>query len=708
MTASYYGSYEVAQFCINSGANIDVEDDCGGTALSIARENGYYNIEQLIIFAKLNVNIGNAIKMHAETVHKQDGIIDNILSELVMIGKQSKELFEKILMELMINIITKKLLFSDNLLNYCWHIVSRQNDALSSDLWKTISSTCSNIIQNGSKRDWYWLKTCIIPSTIWFKDILSTKEEQKEEKSEDIDSKEKEAYYLYYELLKLVDIEAQNQLNKLEKDLNALSNENKNDWIKLTQWDIPIKYEKVRQDVIPNGIVSRYTYNELSESSGATFNSPKFYDYNQYLSQLVLLAQIVDEEFQQSIQDMFNTDKVTNEGTIILDHYNEEKRNHNHNIGDGTIKYMRGPVKKIERARSKAENDYVNEAYPASACILDLNRCTLIFNDISTLLAVVKLFVNKVKYYQSGNIIGIVRNKNGFVEYIKETQYADIKLNVLIKGKHNNIIGEVQFLLKTMKQFKDKAHNLYAIQRQQEVIETSVSKILPMLLDDNKQLFVAGNTGNVKLLCKLMVFNNKTIDDIMQTDQDTGQTILHRICSMGHDKALLFLKSILSKQSFIKHIFRSNGADQKCIEYAVKYSKLFIVKHLFEMKEIKEKYKDNNDLIFRLCYFMFSLNKNKYLIDYLLSVLKITNEKVQQMTTYKYPKPTMKFGTKRNYITFHRYHLITQVIKHNKLAGLQKLVSIIGEKVFINNIFIDDDWNKNGLEIAFKDNKIKM
>ena len=45
---------------------------------------------------------------------------------------------------------------------------------------------------------------------------------------------------------------------------------------------IDIFIQKVRQDIVSNGIVSQYTYLQLSESSGATFNSPKFYDYNQY------------------------------------------------------------------------------------------------------------------------------------------------------------------------------------------------------------------------------------------------------------------------------------------------------------------------------------------------------------------------------------------------------------------------------------------
>merc|ERR1712228_754043 len=121
--------------------------------------------------------------------------------------------------------------------------------------------------------------------------------------------------------------------------------------------------------------------------------------------------------------------------------------------------------------------------------------------DISSLLRGLKLFVNKVKYYQSGNIIGIARDKNGFIEYVKEAQYADIKLNVIIKGKHNSIIGEVQFLLRAMKEYKDMAHNLYAIQRKEDAIKTSVSATLPVLLNQQKEIVEVGCSGNVKKMC---------------------------------------------------------------------------------------------------------------------------------------------------------------------------------------------------------------
>merc|ERR1712228_710026 len=158
------------------------------------------------------------------------------------------------------------------------------------------------------------------------------------------------------------------------------------------------------------------------------------------------------------------------------------------------------------------------EPYPASACVIDFNRCALIFDDISSFLSGLNLFVHKVNNYQSGNIIAIARDKNGFIEYLKEAQYADIKLNVVIKGKYNSIIGEVQFLLRAMKEYKEVAHNLYAIQRKEDAIKSSVSATLPILLNQQKEIMEVGCSGNVKKMCCLMITQNKEIKDLMFVD----------------------------------------------------------------------------------------------------------------------------------------------------------------------------------------------
>ena len=59
-------------------------------------------------------------------------------------------------MELMINIINKRLSFDDNLLNLCWKIACSDNkDPLLSNLWKAMKDQSNAIIKDGSKRDWY-------------------------------------------------------------------------------------------------------------------------------------------------------------------------------------------------------------------------------------------------------------------------------------------------------------------------------------------------------------------------------------------------------------------------------------------------------------------------------------------------------------------------------------------------------------------------
>ena len=233
----------------------------------------------MLLFAKLNVAAGVEVQEIAERMQQQHGINDCVNTELTVIGKQSKKLYEETVMELMLRMILKKRKFSDDSLVYALKLAERESEnILSSKLWLQIRSTCSQIIQNGNKKDWIWLKICLLPSTIRYKDISK-------------DSND-DPNYLYYALLKIVSVEAMSQINKLDENLMKMASQQKDDWLALVEWDIPDEYDSVRQDKIMNGITSPYTFDQLSESSGTTFNSPSFYDYNQYLSQLALLAQI--------------------------------------------------------------------------------------------------------------------------------------------------------------------------------------------------------------------------------------------------------------------------------------------------------------------------------------------------------------------------------------------------------------------------------
>merc|ERR1712228_1149983 len=355
-----------------------------------------------------------------------------------------------------------------------------------------------------------------------------------------------------------------------------------------------------------------------------------------------------------------------------------------------------------DRARSKAQNDYAQEPYPASACVIDFNRCALIFDDISSLLCGLKLFVNKVKYYQSGNIIAIARNKNGFIEYLEEAQYADIKLNVVIKGKHNSIIGEVQFLLRAMKEYKEVAHNLYAIQRKEEAIRSSVSATLPILLNQQKEIVEVACSGNEKRMCSLMILQNKGVKDLMFVDKKSGNNIFHNICKVGHLKLLKFLESMMDQKEFIDYIFLGCVADDdEPIELAIRYSNTLIVKHLFDKKDIQNRYKNNDPMLHRLLIFLFAFNSNPHIIDYVLSALQISKEKVIKMLSYKCPQ----LGGDTSY---HEFNIFTAIVWQGTFDHLQRLDDFIGEQAFIDNVFNRDKYDADVMSWAVDDKRIKI
>eukprot|EP01083_Nonionella_stella_P110064 321828_1 len=707
LIAAKKGSYELVRLCLNLGADLHKTDKKGRSVLDLARGGAWTHVEQLLLFSQMNANIGNQIRNTADTINKQKGIAQNIMKELSSYDSTTKQFFQDTMMDLMINIIKKKQSFSDDLLNLCWGFECANDvNPLSTELWKAIATVCKDIIENGNKKEWFWFKKCILPSNIWFKHSnkvnRGANDDEKEAQTQDPSNNTR---YLYYELLKFVEGKASVQLSELKQSLDILSNKNENEWQNLISWDIPDQSKEVRQDQVPNGIVSKFTHKELSEqgSSSASFNGIRFYDYHEYLPQLVLLAHILDDSFQKSMQNVFDIDRYTNIGKINSD-------------GDGVVQYVRGPVKRIERAKDKAQNDYSDALYPTSAKVLDFNRCSLVFNDISALLFALQLFQNKVNYYQSGSIIGIVRGKNGFKEYIDETQYSDIKLNVLIRGKHNNIVGEVQFLLRAMKDYKAKAHNLYYIQRQKEFMETSASSILPLLLNEDKQLFVAGNKGDVNALCNLMVMNNKTEEDVMKVDDESRESILNNMFALGNYGAFKFLQSVISKKLMLDRLFTPNRYNQTPIETSICYHKFDIIRVLLSIDEVRQRYKNDINMMYRLLYCLFGCfyfdMYNEAFIDYVLKQLNISGNVVAELLGYtKYPKPTKSFADicedSNRYVNV---NIICRIARHTTAAAeaLQKIAEMIGENAFVHYAITPDFYDVAALERAIQNCKFDL
>lgn len=167
MNAAFYDNYEIAQLCINLGSDLSHKSKHGrATALETAIKNNQHHMHQLLLLSEMKANIGERIKILSTSITKQNGIVDNILNELSLIGEYSTKLFIPLLTETMINIISKKLVFSDDMLLLCWKHEQLKGDPMKSELWQAICKTCQQIICSTDKRDWFWLKNNLVPSNV--------------------------------------------------------------------------------------------------------------------------------------------------------------------------------------------------------------------------------------------------------------------------------------------------------------------------------------------------------------------------------------------------------------------------------------------------------------------------------------------------------------------------------------------------------------
>eukprot|EP01084_Bolivina_argentea_P142409 250190_1 len=322
--------------------------------------------------------------------------------------------------------------------------------------------------------------------------------------------------------------------------MRAIENKNISEWNKLISYNIKTnyKYENVRQDVITNGLKAEYTKEHLTQnvSISSTFNPLTHYDLSQYLTKLILICHEIDDQFHSDMEKIFDVNKETKE---------------NKKLG---VVYMRGPVKHLSRCYAKCQSDYRDERFPTASHVLDIVRCSLIFEDVSSMLFGMDHLHQKIKE-KTFCILEVVRVKNGFIEYSHDNaSYCDIKFNVMIKGKKYNVIGEVQFLFRKMADYKKIAHSLYSIERKQLFVD-DLSEVLPVKLDLEKQLFIHAARNNINGLTDLMVTHNYSENDLLQLNL-SKQSILTTICSTNCEKVFNFLIKSIPKDAIKERLMR--------------------------------------------------------------------------------------------------------------------------------------------------------
>ena len=123
----------------------------------------------------------------------------------------------------------------------------------------------------------------------------------------------------------------------------------------------------------------------------------------------------------------------------------------------------------------KADLEYINRQWPHTSSIIDLVRCSAVFNTLNDLINGINAFILIVKNNKSGCIKKIVRIKNGFNLIpdlnlddnidnnikLELFDYCDIKMNVIIEYKNVRLIGEIQFIISYMLTAKKQGHSIY-------------------------------------------------------------------------------------------------------------------------------------------------------------------------------------------------------------------------------------------------------
>eukprot|EP01083_Nonionella_stella_P047468 127010_1 len=441
----------------------------------------------------------------ARNIVRQQQITNAVMIQLLQSDTKQQQLFQNILIEVIVKVINEKIPFPSDVLSLCFEFIrndKQSSSILGSKLWKAIKKASQSIIHNGTDTDWVWFNSFLASSTIWFLRTNST---------DDINNF---TCYLYHELFKIFAARDHDLATMMTHTLERRKQLNIADWNKLQNWKLSkthcIQLQQIQNvctvstDPDRTQALLRQDNIERGIQSGVYCKN-----YNHYLSDLLLLANEVDEEFQNSVQKIFDIDKDSNIGKL----YDIIKGTSNKNntfmdklcakicdnddddlntlqtylqheeydtdaliVCDGLlvgsaianndylinyvqryvtnktqIKYIGASIKSVERIQTKTENELSEQKYPQIACISDFNRCQLICNDIETLLFSAELFAKQVTNHKGGNIIGIVDCWNLWKDYDPfKMHWSDIRFYVIIRGKTNNIIGEVMFCLNEM------------------------------------------------------------------------------------------------------------------------------------------------------------------------------------------------------------------------------------------------------------------
>ena len=278
----------------------------------------------------------------------------------------------------------------------------------------------------------------------------------------------------------IINKELDKQKNYLKKEMDQLVKEKDEYFLKLLKYKSH-QHTQVQHHIKQNHFVHEAGYgNFLGEPYGVQcdqsqgnlitdfvsgFNGSVEYDQHNYLNELLINAIKMNPSFQKDCKKLFSS-----------------------SVFGIPCSFKAAPVKTKNRCQKKASLEYDHKPWPHTSSILDILRCSVVFNTTKDMYNGLIKFIqiigddgghfeqnyDKTFVELKGGLFSIVRIKNGFSDLdvknwklANDYRYCDIKANIIVEYDKKRMIGEVQFIAKFMLNAKKKGHKYYNFLRNQ-------------------------------------------------------------------------------------------------------------------------------------------------------------------------------------------------------------------------------------------------
>ncbi len=300
----------------------------------------------------------------------------------------------------------------------------------------------------------------------------------------------------------------------------------------------------------------------------------------------------------------------------------------------------------------------------------------------------------------TGNINGI----NQFIEIIGSDSKHLFFKNIFFKSDLNNITPfEYCLFTKNISNKYKLIKHLFLIFDEfimDELINNinALYRILVWILNEKENL--------MKVLNYSYTNKPKTTDSVTYNDKALITVALRGSNNICVCKKIIF---IIGDDEFVNKLFVIDQLNINCIEYVIWKSKgLNAIKFIFGIKQLKEAVLNNNELLFRIVYLLFSkYNKDKF--EYIQNVLSFNDEIYRKLLVYKSPQPTEEkvktFSRKAR--TYWDKSLVFACIMSGQMDKI-KYFPQLDVNIFIKEIFNSNENNLNAVEYIIKNKKYNI